>query len=76
MIIALAALSVIGIPFLTVMGPGAAGPVLAAITLLPALAGFAGTRLTLKPRSKTAQQATDPNGSAGRAAGQPWASAA
>ena len=52
-IIALAALSVIGIPFLTVMGLGAAGAVLvavlAAITLVPALAGFAGTRLAPKP---------------------------
>ncbi|MGW1562910.1 MMPL family transporter [Streptomyces sp. NPDC002144] len=69
-IIALAALSVIGIPFLTVMGLGAAGAVLiavlAAITLLPALAGFAGTRLTPKPGSKEAQRATDPDGSAGR----------
>ncbi|MEU9626403.1 MMPL family transporter [Streptomyces luteogriseus] len=69
-IIALAALSVIGIPFLTVMGLGAAGAVLvavlAAITLVPALAGFAGTRLTPKPGSKAAQQATDPDGSAGQ----------
>jgi putative drug exporter of the RND superfamily len=69
-IIALAALSVIGIPFLTVMGLGAAGAVLvavlAAITLVPALAGFAGTRLTPKPGSKAARQATDPDGSAGR----------
>ncbi|MFI2435731.1 MMPL family transporter [Streptomyces sp. NPDC018693] len=70
-IIALAALSVIGIPFLTVMGLGAAGAVLvavlAAITLLPALAGFAGTRLTPKSGSKEAQRATDPDGPAGRA---------
>jgi putative drug exporter of the RND superfamily len=70
-IIALAALSVIGIPFLTVMGLGAAGAVLvavlAAITLLPALAGFAGTRLTPKPGSKEARRPTDPDGSAGRA---------
>ncbi|MFI6007560.1 MMPL family transporter [Streptomyces sp. NPDC051243] len=69
-IIALAALSVIGIPFLTVMGLGAAGAVLvavlAAITLVPALAGFAGTRLTPKPGSKAAQRATDPDGSAGQ----------
>jgi RND superfamily putative drug exporter len=69
-IIALAALSVIGIPFLTVMGLGAAGAVLvavlAAITLVPALAGFAGARLTPKPGSQAAQQATDPDGSAGQ----------
>jgi RND superfamily putative drug exporter len=69
-IIALAALSVIGIPFLTVMGLGAAGAVLvavlAAVTLVPALAGFAGARLTPKPGSQAAQQATDPDGSAGQ----------
>lgn len=70
-IIALAALGVIGIPFLTVMGLGAAGAVLvavlASITLLPALAGFAGTRLTPKPGGKEARRATDPDGPAGRA---------
>ncbi|WP_333738396.1 MMPL family transporter [Streptomyces sp. IBSBF 2806] len=69
-IIALAALSVIGIPFLTVMGLGAAGAVLvavlAAITLLPALAGFAGTRLTPKSGGKQAQRGADPDGSDGR----------
>jgi RND superfamily putative drug exporter len=69
-IIALAALSVIGIPFLTVMGLGAAGAVLvavlAAITLVPALAGFAGARLTPKPGSQAAQQATAPDGPAGQ----------
>ncbi len=45
-VIALAALAVIGIPFLTVMGLGAAFTVLLAVliavTLLPALLGFAG----------------------------------
>ncbi|HEY8978836.1 MAG TPA: MMPL family transporter, partial [Streptomyces sp.] len=60
-IIALAALSVIGIPFLTVMGLGAAGAVLiavlAAITLVPALAGFAGGRL--KPKPKRGGETTD-----------------
>ena len=69
-IIALAALGVIGIPFLTTMGLGAAGAVLiavlAAVTLLPAVAGFAGARLTPKPGSKAAQRATDPDGSTGR----------
>ena len=48
-LIALAALSIVNIPFLTVMGLAAAGAVvvavLAAITLVPALLGFAGTRL-------------------------------
>jgi putative drug exporter of the RND superfamily len=48
-LIALAALSIVNIPFLTVMGLAAAGAVvaavLAAITLMPALLGFAGDRL-------------------------------
>ncbi|HTU38232.1 MAG TPA: MMPL family transporter [Acidimicrobiales bacterium] len=48
-LIALAALSIVNIPFLTVMGLAAAGAVvvavLAAITLVPALLGFTGTRL-------------------------------
>ncbi|WP_328806144.1 MMPL family transporter [Streptacidiphilus fuscans] len=61
-IIALAALSVIGIPFLTVMGLGAAGAVviavLVALTLLPALAGFAGTRLAPRPGSRAAKRST------------------
>ncbi len=49
-IIALVGLLVIGIPFLNVMGLAAAGTVavavLIALTLLPALLGFAGTRMT------------------------------
>jgi len=48
-IIALAGLSVVGIPFLTSMGLAAAGTVaiavLVAVTLLPALLGFAGDRV-------------------------------
>jgi RND superfamily putative drug exporter len=48
-IIALAALTVVGIPFLAIMGLAAAGTVLAAVaialTLLPALLGFLGTRV-------------------------------
>ena len=48
-LIALAGLSVVGIPFLTVMGLAAAGTVgisvLIAITLLPALLGFAGEKV-------------------------------
>ncbi|GAA3918267.1 MMPL family transporter [Streptomyces lacrimifluminis] len=59
-IIALSALSVIGIPFLTTMGLGAAGAVLvavlASITLLPAIAGFAGARLAPKPGSRAARR--------------------
>ncbi|MGC0313754.1 MMPL family transporter [Kitasatospora acidiphila] len=51
-VIAMVGLSVVGIPFLTVMGLSAAGAVLTAVlvatTLLPALLGFAGARL--KPR--------------------------
>ncbi|MFR9723021.1 MMPL family transporter [Streptomyces sp. MS19] len=54
-IIALAGLSVVGIPFLTVMGLAAAAAVVmavaAAVTLLPALLGFAGERL--RPKAGT-----------------------
>ncbi|MGW7213319.1 MMPL family transporter [Streptomyces collinus] len=68
-IIALAALSIIGIPFLTIMGLGAAGAVLiavlAAITLVPAVAGFAGSRLTPQPNSRAARRAADTEGSIG-----------
>jgi RND superfamily putative drug exporter len=49
-IIALCGLTVVGIPFLTVMGLTAAASVavalLIALTLVPALLGFAGTRIT------------------------------
>ncbi|GAA1810147.1 MMPL family transporter [Planosporangium flavigriseum] len=49
-VIALAGLSVVGIPFLTQMGVAAAGTVaisvLIALSLLPALLGFAGRRIT------------------------------
>jgi RND superfamily putative drug exporter len=59
-VIALSGLAVVGIPFLTVMGVGAAGTVLVAVlvalTLLPALLGFAGTRLAPKPGSRTARR--------------------
>ena len=48
-VIALSGLAVVGIPFLTVMGVGAAGTVLVAVlvalTLLPAMMGLAGGRL-------------------------------
>ena len=50
---------VVGIPFLTVMGLGAAGTVLVAVlvalTLLPALLGFAGARLAPRPGSRAAR---------------------
>src|SRR4051812_14586981 len=59
-VIALSGLSVVGIPFLTVMGVGAAGTVLVAVavalTLLPALLGFAGARLAPRPGSRTARR--------------------
>jgi RND superfamily putative drug exporter len=59
-VIALSGLAVVGIPFLTVMGVGAAGTVLVAVlvalTLLPALLGFAGTRLAPKPGSRAVRR--------------------
>ena len=69
-VIALAGLSVVGIPFLTAMGLAAAGTVavavLVAVTLLPALLGFAGDRVL--PRSQRQASASgaavDPEGSA------------
>jgi putative drug exporter of the RND superfamily len=61
-IIALAALSVVGIPFLTVMGLSAAGTVLVAVlianTLLPAIFGIAGPRRAPKPGSRAARLAS------------------
>ncbi|MFY1635120.1 MMPL family transporter [Solwaraspora sp. WMMB335] len=56
-VIALAGLSVVGIPFLTVMGLAAAGTVsvavLVAITLQPALLGYAGRRVLHRRRRAT-----------------------
>jgi len=58
-VIALAALAVVGIPFLTMMGLAAAATVavsvLLAVTMVPALMGFAGARLT--PRGAAAVRA-------------------
>ena len=82
-VIALSGLAVVGIPFLTVMGVGAAGTVLVAVlvalTLLPALLGFAGSRLAPKPGSRAARReladaAADdaPAGSVGTSAGARW----
>lgn len=65
-IIALVGLSVANIPFLTTMGIAAAGGVAAAVvialTLTPALLGFAGERLRPKPKKapKKAKKATAP----------------
>jgi uncharacterized membrane protein YdfJ with MMPL/SSD domain len=68
-VIALVGLAVVNIPFLTVMGLAAAAAVVIAVliatTLLPALLGFAGTRvaranrvLTWRPRERTADRPT------------------
>ncbi|QKW40027.1 MMPL family transporter [Actinomadura sp. NAK00032] len=71
-VIALAGLAVVGIPFLTVMGLAAALTVLmavaAAITLLPALLGLAGERLRPAPGSRAAAR---PGGTGG--GGLRWA---
>ncbi|MFJ8140842.1 MMPL family transporter [Streptomyces sp. NPDC096013] len=60
-LIALAGLSVAGVPMLTSMGLASAGAVAVAIvmalTLLPALMGMAGRRLIPKPGSRAARQA-------------------
>ena len=59
-VIAMAGLSVVGIPFLTVMGLCAAAAVFVAVavalTLLPALLGFANRRLIPKPDSRSARR--------------------
>ena len=55
-IIALAALTIAGIPFLSAMGLAAAGTVavavIVALTLIPALLGFAGERLRPRPTER------------------------
>ncbi len=60
-VIALSALSVVGIPFLTAMGLAAAGTVvvavLIALTLLPAMLGFAGVRVIGGRRERKARKA-------------------
>ncbi|MFF4858630.1 MMPL family transporter [Streptomyces rubiginosohelvolus] len=79
-IIAMAGLSVVGIPFLTVMGLAAALAVFAAVavalTLLPATLGFAGRRLAPKPGSRAdlREQAVVAGPKNGRAvnAGEKW----
>jgi uncharacterized membrane protein YdfJ with MMPL/SSD domain len=68
-VIALSGLAVVNIPFLTVMGLAAAGTVviavLIAITLLPALMGFAGSRITRpKPLGRAAAADSEPKPSA------------
>ena len=68
--IALCGLAVAGIPFLTTMGVaaafGVAVAVLIALTLLPALLGFAGEKLRPKERKKAVRQARGTSGLARR----------
>ncbi|MEV0396967.1 MMPL family transporter [Polymorphospora rubra] len=78
-VIALVGLAVCGIGFLTEMGLGAAFTValavLIALTLLPALLGFAGTRVTRRrPRAGTEHTSTDaePNAGEPRTLGRRW----
>ncbi|MGA5299154.1 MMPL family transporter [Nucisporomicrobium flavum] len=71
-VIALSALAVVNLPVLTQMGLAAAGAVavavLIALTLLPALLGFVGGRISGSRRAR------DPEGDAGRpTAGRRWA---
>ncbi|MFC5752387.1 MMPL family transporter [Actinomadura rugatobispora] len=77
-VIALAGLSVVGIPFLTAMGLAAAATVavavVVALTLLPAVLAFAGDKiLPRKLRGRAAaQSAQAPGGSPERALGFRW----
>ncbi|MEV4299238.1 MMPL family transporter [Microbispora rosea] len=70
-VIALAGLSVVGIPFLSVMGLAAAGTVavavLVALTLLPAFLSYAGTRV-LPRKQRTGENA----GAGGQGFGHTW----
>jgi putative drug exporter of the RND superfamily len=63
-VIALAALSVVGIPFLTAMGLAAAATVavavLVSITLVPAMLGFAGMRIAKGKNFETGPRAAKP----------------
>ena len=82
-IVALCGLTIVGIPFLSVMGLAAAGTVaialLIAITLLPALLGFAGQRVTRFLRLPGTQEAGrspgTPPTTARRAASDPGSTA-
>ncbi|MEJ3748685.1 MMPL family transporter [Actinomycetes bacterium KLBMP 9797] len=82
-LIALAALAVVGVPFLTQMGLAAAGTValavIVALTLLPALLGFAGRRiLGRKARTRGAhvrEHVREPEAGGTRSFGHRWASA-
>jgi RND superfamily putative drug exporter len=80
-VIAMAGLSVVGIPFLTVMGLCAAAAVFVAVavalTLLPALLAFANRRLIPKPDSRTARReaavAAPPSSSKAANGAERWA---
>lgn len=78
-IIALAGLTVVGIPFLSVMGLAAAGTVLmavaVAVTLLPALLGLAGERLRPEPGSRADRRERAAGGREGERSngGERWA---
>lgn len=65
-VIALAGLSVVGVPFLTAMGLAAAATVLTAVlvalTLLPALLGFVGDRVLPRKLRKAPAEATHKEG--------------
>ncbi|TCC15270.1 MMPL family transporter [Kribbella sindirgiensis] len=65
-VIALAGLSVVGVPFLTAMGLAAAATVLTAVlvalTLLPALLGFVGNRVLPRKLRKAPAEATHKEG--------------
>lgn len=75
-IIALLGLLVVGIPFLSVMGVGAAFAVLVAVfgatTLLPALLGLAKGRLAPKPGSRAHRRAVTSDDSGKRTMGRRW----
>jgi RND superfamily putative drug exporter len=75
--IALAALFVVGVPFLTQMGLAAAATVavavLIALTLLPALLGFAGRRIT--PERVRGRHGGDPKAGSATTFGTRWARA-
>ncbi len=75
-IIALLGLLVVGIPFLSVMGVGAAFAVFiavaAAVTLLPALLGVFGKRLVPKPGSRAHRRANAADDGGKRTLGRRW----
>jgi RND superfamily putative drug exporter len=76
-VIALAGLAVVDIPFLTVMGLAAAGTVavavLVAITLLPALLGFAGRRILSRRQRNSRRQRDGAAATAAEGFGFRWA---